>query len=347
MSSTCRVSPRESNDPSGLQKATTPELQITSDDKEANIRAKMAERKRRKAAREEAARLEAERLEREQLEAEQCERERVEAERREQEQLEAERREQEHLEAERKEQERLEAKRRERETQVQQKAGEPKGKEQEKTARVVSTRSCRQCEKGRVSCTFGHVQQSKHKKRMCDRCTEMKVRCELPEGVEPKVEEARAKAGKKRAPEDATSLRAREKKKVTRVGSVIPGESEASPSGVVMAAATPSDPLVAAAGRETQRQFNSRLGDLLGEFEFALRPTTPVSETSEELHSDVADLELESLRSDREGAGIELDEGIMRQPKDVHMKGRWSGSESGEEKALRTSEGEVFEGDSE
>ncbi|KIO00081.1 hypothetical protein M404DRAFT_29905 [Pisolithus tinctorius Marx 270] len=315
MSSTRQVSPRESNDPSGLQKATTPKLQITSDDEEANIQAKMAERKWRKAAREEAARLEAERLKREQ----------------EQEWLEAKRREQERLEAERKEQEWLEAKRQERETQAQRKAGEPKGKEQEKTAGVASTR------------------------------------CELPEGVEPEVEEAGAKAGKKRAPEDVTSPRAREKKKVTRVGSVIPGESEASPSGVVTATATPSDPLVAVvtkgfelimaamdqqtaemrAGRETQHQFNSWLGDLLGEFEFALHPTTLVSETSKELHSDVADLELESLQSDREGAGIELDEGIMCRPKDMHMKGRWSSSESGEEKALRTSEGEVFEGDSE
>ncbi|KIO10887.1 hypothetical protein M404DRAFT_21083 [Pisolithus tinctorius Marx 270] len=68
---------------------------------------------------------------------------------------------------------------------------------------------------------------------------------------------------------------------------------------------------------------------------------------SKELHSDVADLELESLQSDCEGVGVELDEGIMHQPKDVHMKGWWSDSGSGEEKELQASNGEVFKGDSE
>ncbi|KIO08070.1 hypothetical protein M404DRAFT_23340 [Pisolithus tinctorius Marx 270] len=116
MSSTHQVSPRESNDPSSLQKATTPELQITSNDEEADIRAKMAKRKRRKAAREEAAQLEAERLKRERLEAEQCERE----------QMEAKQHEREQLEAERKEQERLETKHQEQEARAQQKPGEPK-----------------------------------------------------------------------------------------------------------------------------------------------------------------------------------------------------------------------------
>ncbi|KAI6141443.1 hypothetical protein BKA82DRAFT_4362128 [Pisolithus tinctorius] len=146
-----QVSPCIPNDPSGFQKATTPELQITSNDKEANIQAKMAECKWCKAAREEAAWLEAERLKRE-------------------EQVEAKKWEQEWLEAERKEQEWLEAECQEWEAQVQQKTGEPKGKEWEKA----------------------------HNK-----------------GVEPKAEEARAKAGKKRAPEDVTSPRAMQKKKVT------------------------------------------------------------------------------------------------------------------------------------
>ncbi|KIO05706.1 hypothetical protein M404DRAFT_25010 [Pisolithus tinctorius Marx 270] len=277
--STCQASPHVPTNSSGFQKASMPKLQITSDDEEANIWAKMAKRKQHKALREEAAQLEAERLKREW----------------EQEQLEAKRQEQEHLEAKRKEQEWLEAEHWEQETQAQQKTGEPKGKEQEKAAR-----------------------QSKWKKRTCNWCTEMKVRCELPEGVEPEAEEARAKAGKKRAPEDVMLLRAREKRKVTRVGSAIPGESEASPLGVVMPTVPPSDPLVAVvvkgfkliaaamdqqmaemwARRETQHWFNSWLGDLLGEFEFVLRPTTPVSKSSEELHSDVADMELESLQSD-------------------------------------------------
>ncbi|KIN99817.1 hypothetical protein M404DRAFT_30071 [Pisolithus tinctorius Marx 270] len=340
MSSTRQVSPRESNDPSGLQNATTPELQITSDDEEANIRAKMAKRKQCKAAREEAARLEVERLERERLEAEQCEREWMEAE-----QCERER-----LEAERKEQERLETERQEQEAWAQQKPGEPKGKARDKSTGAAGAGSCKQCEKGQVQCTFSRVQQSKRKKRTCDWCTEMKVRCELPEGVEPEVEETGVKSGKKRAPEDMTSPRAGEKRKVVRTGSGVPGESEASPSGVVAPTIVSSDPLVAAvtkgfkliaaamdrqtaemrAGRETQHQFNSRLGDLLGEFEFTLCLSTPSSESSEELYSDVADLELESLQSDRERAG-----------------GQWSDLGSGEEKELRASDGEVFEGDSE
>ncbi|KIO06741.1 hypothetical protein M404DRAFT_24431 [Pisolithus tinctorius Marx 270] len=331
-----RASPHILNDPSGFQKATTPELQITSDDEEANIWAKMAECKRRKAAREEAAWLEAERLERERLEAEQCERER----------LEAEQHERERVEAEKKEQERLEAERQEWENQAQQRAGELKGKEWEKTVGVANTKSCRQCEKGQVPCTFGRAQQSRRKKRMCDQCTEMKIRCELPEGVEPKIEEA----GKKRAPED----------------SGVPGESEAGPSGVVAPTTASSDPLVAVvvkgfeliaaamdrqtaemrAGRETQCRFNSRLGDLLGEFKFALRLSTLSSESSKELHLDMADLELESLQSDRKGAGVELDEGVMRWPKDMHMKGQWSDLGSGEERELQASDGEVFEGDS-
>ncbi|KIN99071.1 hypothetical protein M404DRAFT_30865 [Pisolithus tinctorius Marx 270] len=168
MSSTCQVSPHESNDPSSLQKATTPELQITSNNEEANIQAKMAKHKWCKAAREEAAWLEAERLERE-----------------------------EQLEDKRKEQEQLEAEHWEQEAQVQQKAGELKGKVQDKGTGVVGARSCKQCEKGWVLCTFSHLQQSKCKKRMCNQCTKMKVRCELPEGVEPEVEEVGAKSGKK------------------------------------------------------------------------------------------------------------------------------------------------------
>ncbi|KIO10206.1 hypothetical protein M404DRAFT_21870 [Pisolithus tinctorius Marx 270] len=335
--SSCRASPRVLNDPSSFQKATTPELQITSDNEEADIQAKMAECKRRKAVREEAARLEDERLERERLEAEQREREQLEAEQCERERVEAEKREQEQLEAERKEQEWLEAECREWEIQAQQKTGEPKGK------------------------------QSKHKKRTCDRCTEMKVKCELPEGVEPKIEEVGAKAGKKRAPEDVTLPRAGEKKKVTQTESGVPGESEAGPLGVVAPTTASSDPLVAVvvkgfeliaaamdrqtaemqARRETQRRFNSRLGDLLGEFEFALRPSTLSSESSKELHSDVAGLELESLQSDCERVGVELDEGIMRWPEDVHMKGQWSDSGSRDERELQASDGEVFEGDSE
>ncbi|KIO13941.1 hypothetical protein M404DRAFT_18193 [Pisolithus tinctorius Marx 270] len=324
MSSTHQVSLHESNDPSSLQKATTPELQITSDDEEADIRAKMAKCKRRKAARVEAAQLEVERLERERLEAEQCERERMEAEQREREQLEAERKEQEQLETECQEQE----------ARAQQKPGEPKDKAWDKSTGAVGARSCKQCEKGQVQCTFSRAQQSKHKKRTCDWCTEMKVRCELPEGVEPEVEETGVKSGKKRAPEDVTSLRAGEKRKVVRTGSGVPGESEAGPSGVVAPTIISSDPLVVA------------LGDLLGEFEFALRLSTPLSESSKELHSDVADLELKSLQSDRERAGVELDEGIMRRPEDMHMKGQWSDSGSREEKELWASDGEVFEGDS-
>ncbi|KIN94859.1 hypothetical protein M404DRAFT_34635 [Pisolithus tinctorius Marx 270] len=254
--STRQASPCVPTNSSGFQKATIPELQITSDNEEANIQAKMAEHKWCKVLREEAAWLEAERLERERLEAEQHKREWVEAKRQEQEWLEA-------------------------------------------------------------------------------------KRCELPKGVEPEAEEAGAKAGKKRVLEDVMSLRAGEKKKVTQLGSVIPGESEASPSGVVVPTITPSNPLVVAvvkgfefitvamdrqtaemqARRETQCQFNSWLGNLLGEFEFILHPTTPVSESSKELHLDVADLELKSLQSDQEGVGVELDEGVMHQPKDVHMKG--------------------------
>ncbi|KIO01159.1 hypothetical protein M404DRAFT_28883 [Pisolithus tinctorius Marx 270] len=162
-------------------------------------------------------------------------------------------------------------------------------------------------------------------------------------------------SGKKRAPEDVTSPRAGEEKKVIRTGSGVPGESEAGPSGVVAPTTVSSDPLVAvvtkgfeliaaAMDRQTAEIW---LGDLLGEFEFVLCPTPPASKSSEELHSDVADLELKSLQSEREGVGVELDERIMRRPEDVRMKGRWSRSESGEEKELRTSEGEVFEGDSE
>ncbi|KIO10210.1 hypothetical protein M404DRAFT_21208 [Pisolithus tinctorius Marx 270] len=244
MSSIHQVSPRKSNNPSGLQKATTPELQITSDDKEADIWAKMAEHKQRKAAREEAAWLEAERLERE-----------------------------ERLEAKRKEQERLEAKCWEQEARAQQKAGELKGKAQDKGTSAAGAGSCKQCKKGWVLCTFSRAQQR----------------------------------------------------------SGVPGESEAGPSGVVASTTTSSDPLVAAvtkgfeliaaaidrqtvevrARRETQRQFNSQLGDLLGEFEFVLRPTPLASESSKELHSDMAALELESLQLDCEGAGVELDERIM------------------------------------
>ncbi|KIO08036.1 hypothetical protein M404DRAFT_23290 [Pisolithus tinctorius Marx 270] len=90
-----QASPHILTNSSSFQKATTPGLQITSDDKEANIQAKMAEHKRHKALREEATQLEAERLERERLEAEQREREQMEAEKWEQEWLEAERKEQE------------------------------------------------------------------------------------------------------------------------------------------------------------------------------------------------------------------------------------------------------------
>ncbi|KIN95199.1 hypothetical protein M404DRAFT_34325 [Pisolithus tinctorius Marx 270] len=340
-----QVSPRIPTNSSGFQKATTPELQITSDDEEADIRAKMAEHKWRKVLREEATRLEAERLERERLEAEQCERERMEAEKQEQEQL----------EAERKEQEWLEAERWEREIQAQQKTGELKGKAWATSTGVVNTILCRQCKKGWVPCTFSHAQQSKRKKRTCDQCTEMKVKCELPEGVEPETEEAGAKAGKKRALEDAMLPRAREKKKVTQTKSGVPSESEAGPLGVVAPATASSDPLVvvvvkgfeliaAAMDRQTAE---IRLGDLLGEFEFTLHLSTLLSESSEELHSDMADLELESLQSDHERVGVELDEGIMCRPKDVHMKGRWSDLGNGEEKELWASDGEVFEGDSE
>ncbi|KIO05232.1 hypothetical protein M404DRAFT_25409 [Pisolithus tinctorius Marx 270] len=103
MSSTCQVSLHKSNDPSGLQKATTPKLQITSNNEEADIWAKMAKCKWRKAVREEAAQLEAERLKREEW-----------------------------LEAKRKEQEQLEAECQEQEAQAQQKVGELKGKVQDK-----------------------------------------------------------------------------------------------------------------------------------------------------------------------------------------------------------------------
>ncbi|KAI5995977.1 hypothetical protein F5J12DRAFT_896326 [Pisolithus orientalis] len=75
MSSACQSTPCTSNNPSSFQKATMPELQITSNDEEADIWEKMAKHKWHKASREEATQLEAERLEREQLEAEQCERE--------------------------------------------------------------------------------------------------------------------------------------------------------------------------------------------------------------------------------------------------------------------------------
>ncbi|KAI6025980.1 hypothetical protein F5J12DRAFT_780720 [Pisolithus orientalis] len=175
--------------------------------------------------------------------------------------------------------------------------------------------------------------------------------CELPEGVEPGTEEVGAKARKKRALEDVTSLRAGEKKKVTQVRSAIPGELEAGPLGVVMATATPSNPLVAVvikrfelitvamdqqttemqARRETQCWFNSQLGDLLDQQGAALRCGRPG---------------LKSLQSDCEGVGMELDEGIMHWPEDMHIKGWWSSLESGEEKELWMSKGEVFEGDS-
>ncbi|KIO02907.1 hypothetical protein M404DRAFT_27522 [Pisolithus tinctorius Marx 270] len=216
MSSTCQVSLCKSNDPSSLQRATTPELQITSDEEEADIWAKMAEHKQCKAVREEAAWMEAERLEREQLEAEQCEREWVEAKKWEQEQLEAE--------------------------------------------------------------------------------------------------------------------RAGEKKKVTLTRSGVPGESEASPSGVGVAAATPTDPSVAAVAKG---------------FELITAAMDHQTMEIEEFHSDVVDLELKSLWLDQEGAGVELDEGVMHWPEDVHMKGWWSDSESMEERELQASDGEVFEGDSE
>ncbi|KIO07290.1 hypothetical protein M404DRAFT_23773 [Pisolithus tinctorius Marx 270] len=312
MSSTHQVSLCESNDPSGLQKATTPKLQITSDDEEADIQAKMAKRKQHKAAREEAAWLEAERLERERLEAKQHERE----------QVEAKWCEREWLEAERKEQEQLEAERWEQEGQAQQKAGEPKGKVQDKGTSAA------------VMC----------KKRTCDQCTKMKVRCKLPEGVEPEVEETGVKSGKKWALEDTTLPRAGEKRKVVRTRSGVPGESEAGPLGVVASTTTSSDPLVVVvtkgfeliaaaidrqttemrARRETQHWFNSQLGDLLGEFKFVLCLTPLASESSKELHSDMAALELKSLQSDCEGAGVELDERIMCQPEDMCMKGQWS-----------------------
>ncbi|KIN92969.1 hypothetical protein M404DRAFT_36529 [Pisolithus tinctorius Marx 270] len=192
-----------------------PELQITSDDKEADIQVKMAKCKQHKALREEAAQLEAERLKRVCLEAEQHEREQLEAKHREQQQLETERCEQEWMEAEHWEQE----------TQVQQKTGELKGKAWVTSTGVVNT-------------------QSKCKKRTCNRCTNMKVQCELPKGVELKSEEVGVKAGKKRALEDATSLRAGEKKVPwTRPGAT--GESEAGPLGVVTPTATPPNPLVA------------------------------------------------------------------------------------------------------
>ncbi|KIN99906.1 hypothetical protein M404DRAFT_29959 [Pisolithus tinctorius Marx 270] len=147
--STCQPTPHVTSDPTGFQRATMPKLQITSDDKEADIQVKMAKCKWHKALREEATWLEAERLKRK----------RSEAKRHEQEQLEAERRKQEWMEAEHWEQE----------TQAQQKMGDPKGK----------------------------------------------VWCELPKGVELESKEVGAKAGKKRALEDATSLRVGEKKKVT------------------------------------------------------------------------------------------------------------------------------------
>ncbi|KAI6010743.1 hypothetical protein F5J12DRAFT_781744 [Pisolithus orientalis] len=131
------------NDPSGIQKATMPELQITSNNEEADIQAKMAECKWCKVLREEPAWLESERLKREHLEAEQ------------------------------------------------------------------------------------------HKKE-----------CELPEGVEPEVEEAGAKSGKKQVLEDATSLRAGEKRKVIQTRSGVPSESEAGSSGAVVPATISSDPLV-------------------------------------------------------------------------------------------------------
>ncbi|KAI6002614.1 hypothetical protein F5J12DRAFT_783785 [Pisolithus orientalis] len=291
--STHQASPHIPNTPSSFWKATTPKLQITSDDKEADIWAKMADHKWRKVLREEAAQLEAERLKREWVEAKKWE--------------------QEWLEAKRQEQGCLEAKCQEREAQAQPKTGELKGKAQEK-----GTGSCEQCEKGQVPCTFSCMQQSKCKKRTCDWCTEMKVRCELPEGVEPKVEEVGARSGKMQVLEDVTSPRAREKKKVTCTRSGVPSELEASPLGVGVAAATPTDPLVAAvakgfelitvamdhqilemrAGRETQCQFNSQLGDLLGEFKFILHLTSLASKCSKELHLDVVDLELESLWSD-------------------------------------------------
>ncbi|KAI6025791.1 hypothetical protein F5J12DRAFT_780592 [Pisolithus orientalis] len=297
MSSTHQVSPHKSNDPSSLQRATTPELQITSNDEEANIQAKMAKCKQHKAVREEAAQLEAERLEREQLEAEQHEREWVEAEKWEQE----------WLEAERKEQEQLEAKHWEQEAQVQLKTGELKGEAWEK-----GTGSCKQCKKGQVPCTFSHMQQSKCKKRTCNQCTEMKVRCKLPEGVEPEAKEAGVKSGsgKKQAPEDATLLRAGEKRKVTQTVSGVPAVVVKGFKLIV--AAMDQQTVEMQARRETQHWFNSWLGDLL----------------------------------DCKGVGMELDKGIMHWPKDMCMKGWWSSLESGEEQELWMSKGEVFKGDS-
>ncbi|KAI6030768.1 hypothetical protein F5J12DRAFT_888576 [Pisolithus orientalis] len=291
-----QASPHVPNNPSGFQRATMPELQTTSDGKEVNIWVKMAKHKWCKALREEAAWLE------------------LEAKRHEQEWLEAKRHEQEQLEAKRWEQEQLEAKCQEQETHAQQMVGELKG--------------------------AGTVYLQSHA-----------AECEFPEGVEPKIEEVGAKAGKKRVPEDAMLPRAGEKMKVIQTRSGVPSELEAGPSGVGVPSATPTDPLVAAvnrgfeliavamdcqttemqARRETQHWFNSWLGDLLGEFEFVLCPTPPASESSEELHLDVADLELESLQSDQEGVGVELDKGIMCWPKDMHMKGQWSSLESGEE----------------
>ncbi|KIO00868.1 hypothetical protein M404DRAFT_29262 [Pisolithus tinctorius Marx 270] len=245
MSSTHQVLPHESNDPSGLQKATTPELQITSNNEEADIWAKMAKCKQCKAVREEAAWLEAERLKRE-----------------------------EQLEAKRKEQEQLEAECQEQEAWAQQKAGEPKGKVQDKGTGAA----------GVVASTTASSDP---------------LVVVVTKGFE------------------------------------------------LIAAAIDHQTMEMRARRETQCQFNSRLGDLLGEFKFVLRPTPPASKSSEELHLDMAALELESLQLDCEGVGVELDERIMRQPEDMHMKGRWSGSESGEDKELQTSEGEVFKGDSE
>ncbi|KAI5996539.1 hypothetical protein F5J12DRAFT_896069 [Pisolithus orientalis] len=120
MSSTCQAPPHTPKNPSGFQKATMPELQITSDDEEADIW------------------LEAERLKRECLEAEQCEKERAEAEQHEREWVEAERWEQEQLGAERWEQECLESKCQEWEAQAQLKTGESKGKVWEKGPSVGS-----------------------------------------------------------------------------------------------------------------------------------------------------------------------------------------------------------------
>ncbi|KIN92856.1 hypothetical protein M404DRAFT_36661, partial [Pisolithus tinctorius Marx 270] len=244
-------------------------------------------------------RFEARRRERE--EQERREREKAEAERLEREKAEAERLERERAEAERLERERAEVERQEREERER----------RESEVRVGAGRSDkgkgRECERAEVPCTFKKAQKSKRNKRTCDRCTEQKVRCELPEGASAEVEEqvkrpvVEIKTKKKRAAGDETSPRGGEKKKVMKTTAEPSPTPQAGPSVTASTTITPIDPITAAVargfealaaainrqteemrrGRETQHRVTQRLEELLGECQYAPPPRMPSPESSE------------------------------------------------------------------